>query len=55
MRYVVESEAKPSDPRMPTGTFRVYVATKERAEELVEDGRKHGVERTYREIPDEAV
>ena len=52
-RWVVESVAIPSDPSLPVGRFSVNVATEARAKELVEDGRKHGVKRTYREIPDD--
>jgi hypothetical protein len=51
-RWEVTSVAKPLDPRLPVGRFVVTVATEERAKELVEDGRKHGVVRSYREIPD---
>ena len=50
-RYVVESQVEgPDGP----GTARWYVATLERAQEIVELGRRHGVVRTVRELGPEA-
>jgi hypothetical protein len=45
--YVVESDAGGG------ATFRVYVGSEVRAQELVDDGARAGVVRTFREIAPE--